>query len=156
MERCGCLHTGASSAQLSGWICCTPTIIEPLCDFLCFPGTKYWVYHGQYPVSGYPKPVSELGLPNAIDAAVPIGGKKTFFFKKKMVWRYDERLRRVDKSFPKPIKAVWKDLPHRIRIGFTHDDGEWTTKISFSSLLISIYKVWQILILATFCKNHTV
>ena len=92
-------------------------------SLLYYIGTKYWVYYGQFPVSGYPRPVKELGLPNAIDAAVPIGSRKTFFFKKSLVWRYDEKKKEMDKGFPKPIKQVFQGLPRRIRIAFAHNDG---------------------------------
>ena len=45
-------------------------------------GPHYWVYKGRRPLPGYPRQISELGLPDDLDAAVTLRRyNTTYFFK---------------------------------------------------------------------------
>ncbi|XP_033630673.1 neutrophil collagenase-like [Asterias rubens] len=87
-------------------------------------GTKYWVYHGQYPLPGYPRRLADLGLPTAVDAALTYNADKTFFIKKKQVWRFDEKRQSVDPGYPKKVRKIFRGLPRKMHSAFRHSDGQ--------------------------------
>ncbi|XP_022095496.1 matrix metalloproteinase-24-like isoform X2 [Acanthaster planci] len=87
-------------------------------------GTKYWVYYGQYAEAGYPRQVADLGLPSGLDAALPFNSAKTYFFKKNLVWRFDERRQSVDPGYPKKLRRVFRGLPKRVLSAFRNIDGQ--------------------------------
>ncbi|XP_076019770.1 matrix metalloproteinase-17-like, partial [Genypterus blacodes] len=77
-----------------------------------FKGLKYWVFKDNNVEEGYPRTISDFGLPvDAVDAAfVWLHNDKTYFFKDDHYWRYDDHLRRMDQGYPKD-STLWKGLP---------------------------------------------
>ncbi|XP_066296423.1 matrix metalloproteinase-16-like [Branchiostoma lanceolatum] len=89
---------------------------------LIFQGRHYWVFHVNKLESG-PHPIFTLGLPNYVDAVLTWNGK-TYFFRGRRYWLYDEKERRLDSRTPKPIRRTWKGLPHDgLDAAIRHDDG---------------------------------
>ncbi|KAK7896234.1 hypothetical protein WMY93_021559 [Mugilogobius chulae] len=68
-----------------------------------FKGLKYWVFKDNIVEEGYPRPITDFGLPtDGVDAAfVWLHNDKTYFFKDNLFWRYDDHLRRMDLGYPK-------------------------------------------------------
>jgi hypothetical protein len=56
-----------------------------------FLGREYWVYNANVLERGYPKPITDLGLPHQltkVDGAMVWGHNgKTYFFSGTMYWR---------------------------------------------------------------------
>lgn len=76
---------------------------------------------------GSPRPISDFGLPpDGVDAAfVRPHDHKTYFFRERRYWRYDERLRQMDPGYPKD-GALWKGLPPGLDAAMSWSDGEVT------------------------------
>ncbi|XP_041083201.1 matrix metalloproteinase-17-like isoform X1 [Polyodon spathula] len=77
-----------------------------------FKGGKYWVFKDNNVEEGYPRPISDFGLPlDGVDAAfVWTHNDKTYFFKDGLYWRYDDHERRMDTGYPKDV-VLWKGVP---------------------------------------------
>lgn len=104
-----------------------------------FKGDQYWEYDDLTPREGFPKPISELGLPNDIDAVLPWGYTgKTYFFKGKKYWRYDEYNKQVDADYPKMIREGWKGVPGNLFAAFRHYDG-----YSYSTYFLKYRRYWR-------------
>ncbi|CAG5867309.1 unnamed protein product [Menidia menidia] len=89
-----------------------------------FKGLKYWLFKDNNVEEGYPRPISDFGLPvEGVDAAfVWLHNDKTYFFKDNSYWRYDDHLRRMDLGFPKD-SALWKGLPPNLDDAMRWSDG---------------------------------
>ncbi|XP_043952249.1 matrix metalloproteinase-17-like isoform X2 [Gambusia affinis] len=89
-----------------------------------FKGLKYWVFKDNIVEEGYPRPISDFGLPmEGVDAAfVWLHNDKTYFFKDKYYWRYDDNLRRMDLGYPKE-SILWKGLPSQLDDVMRWSDG---------------------------------
>ncbi|XP_010769335.1 matrix metalloproteinase-17 [Notothenia coriiceps] len=89
-----------------------------------FKGLKYWVFKDNNVEEGYPRPISDFGLPlEVIDAAfVWLHNEKTYFFKDNLYWRYDDHLRRMDLGYPKD-SSLWKGLPPQLDDAIRWSDG---------------------------------
>uniref|UniRef100_A0A8C6LH69 Matrix metalloproteinase-17 n=1 Tax=Nothobranchius furzeri TaxID=105023 RepID=A0A8C6LH69_NOTFU len=89
-----------------------------------FKGLKYWVFKDNIVEEGYPRPISDFGLPTeGVDAAfVWLHNDKTYFFKDKHFWRYDDHLRRMDLGYPKE-SILWKGLPAQLDDAMRWSDG---------------------------------
>ncbi|XP_043951827.1 matrix metalloproteinase-17 isoform X1 [Gambusia affinis] len=89
-----------------------------------FKGQKYWVFKDNNVEEGYPRPISDFGLPvEAVDAAfVWLHNDKTYFFKDNYYWRYDDHLRHMDLGFPKD-STLWKGLPLQLDDAMRWSDG---------------------------------
>ncbi|XP_070571970.1 matrix metalloproteinase-14-like isoform X1 [Ptychodera flava] len=86
--------------------------------------SQYWTYRSNYPEASSPQYLSNLGLPRNIDAALVWGQNgKTFFFRGKKYWRYDEYNERVDPGYPKLISENWVGIPNDIDAAFEWTDG---------------------------------
>ncbi|XP_072047538.1 matrix metalloproteinase-24-like isoform X2 [Amphiura filiformis] len=94
-----------------------------------FKESHYWQYEGIRKDPGFPKLISELGLPDNLDAALPWGYTgKTYFFKGDQYYRYDEYDRKVDPGYPKLIKKNWKGVPVNVSAAFRFNNGTtWDT-----------------------------
>ncbi|PIK58932.1 putative 72 kDa type IV collagenase [Apostichopus japonicus] len=104
-----------------------------------FKGAEYWEYDNLEAREGFPKPISELGLPDDIDAALPWGYTgKTYFFKGKKYWRYDEYEKKVDADYPKLIREGWKGVPGNLFAAFRHYDG-----YSYSTYFLKYRRYWR-------------
>jgi len=91
-----------------------------------FSGAQYWLFDGNAKMPGYPRPLTDLGLPpdlKKIDAAMVWGyNGKTYFFSGKQYWRYDEQEGRVELDYPRDM-AMWRGVPYDIDAAFKHTDG---------------------------------
>ncbi|XP_054850757.1 matrix metalloproteinase-25 [Eublepharis macularius] len=78
-----------------------------------FTGSYYWVFYETRVNPGYPRPVSDLGLPaNTVVGAAfvwPHNGK-TYFLEKNQYWRYDDQLGTVESGYPKSV-SLWEGVP---------------------------------------------
>jgi len=90
------------------------------------PGLNYWVFKDNNVEEGYPRPISDFGLPvEGVDAAfVWLHNDKTYFFRDTRYWRYDDHLRRMDPGYPKDA-TLWKGLPPNLDDAMRWSDGEW-------------------------------
>lgn len=108
--------------------CCTEANVRPFCaHFICPPGKKYWLFSGNRPLPGYPRPLTDLGLPATLthlDAALVWGHNgKTYFFSGDKYWRYDETDRSVELDYPRHIR-MWRGVPHGVDAAFQYSDGK--------------------------------
>ncbi|XP_061783204.1 matrix metalloproteinase-17-like [Nerophis lumbriciformis] len=89
-----------------------------------FKDLKYWVFKDNIMEEGYPRPISDFGLPlEGVDAAfVWSHNEKTYFFKDNRYWRYDDHLRRMDLGYPKD-STLWKGLPAHLDDAIRWSDG---------------------------------
>lgn len=90
-------------------------------------GKRYWLYSGNYPLAGYPKPLHHLGLPydlEKIDAAMVWGHTgRTYLFSGKNYWLLDEKNERVEPDYPRDI-SVWRGVPYYLDSAFQwHRNG---------------------------------
>ncbi|CAF95129.1 unnamed protein product [Tetraodon nigroviridis] len=94
-------------------------------------GSRYWLFKDTIMEEGYPRPISDFGLPlEGVDAAfVWPHNHKTYFFKERRYWRYDEQLRQMDPGYPKD-SALWKGLPPQLDDAMSWSDGEATSDLS--------------------------
>lgn len=111
-----------------------------VCDDCVQPsGQKYWIFKDNNVEEGYPRPISDFGLPvEGVDAAfVWLHNDKTYFFKDNQYWRYDDHFRRMDLGFPKD-SVVWKGLPVQLDDAMRWSDGKksQSSSISFVQLFI--------------------
>ncbi|XP_072033803.1 collagenase 3-like [Amphiura filiformis] len=78
-------------------------------NVLIFKGSQYWMYNKRDIVPSYPRSVTDLGLPDNLDAAIILDQwNKTYFFKDTQVWRYDEENQAIDYGYPYHIREVWE------------------------------------------------
>ena len=91
-----------------------------------FPGDKYWRYDdevGRVELD-YPRDISMWrGVPSDIDAAFQYTDGKTYFFKGKEFWQFDDNAMEVV-SNPKKIGTHWMQCAKEIRNPFetnSHD-----------------------------------
>ncbi|XP_070780877.1 matrix metalloproteinase-17 [Enoplosus armatus] len=89
-----------------------------------FKGLKYWVFKDNNVEEGYPRSISDFGLPlEGVDAAfVWLHNDKTYFFKDNHYWRYDDHLRHMDLGYPKD-STLWKGLPPNLDDAMRWSDG---------------------------------
>ncbi|XP_048876144.1 matrix metalloproteinase-17-like isoform X1 [Brienomyrus brachyistius] len=89
-----------------------------------FKGVKYWVFKDNHVEEGYPRPISDFGLPmEGVDAAfVWLHNDKTYFFKDNQYWRFDDHLRQMDQGYPKDM-ALWKGVPPKLDDAMRWSDG---------------------------------
>ncbi|KAK1788415.1 hypothetical protein P4O66_016847 [Electrophorus voltai] len=92
-----------------------------------FKGVKYWVFKDNIVEEGYPRPISDFGLPmEGVDAVfVWLHNDKTYFFKDSRYWRYDDHLRCMDLGYPKDT-ALWKGVPTQL-----DDAMRWSDSASY-------------------------
>lgn len=94
-------------------------------------GGRYWLFTDTVMEEGYPRPISDFGLPpDGVDAAfVWPHDHKTYFFRERRYWRYDERRRQMDPGFPKD-SAGWAGLPPLLDAAMSWSDGQLTFPLS--------------------------
>ncbi|XP_027031972.2 matrix metalloproteinase-17 [Tachysurus fulvidraco] len=92
-----------------------------------FKGVKYWVFKDNNVEEGYPRPISDFGLPmEGVDAVfVWLHNDKTYFFKDNHYWRYDDHLRNMDQGYPKDT-TLWKGIPSQL-----DDAMRWSDSASY-------------------------
>ncbi|XP_055705191.1 matrix metalloproteinase-2 isoform X3 [Phlebotomus papatasi] len=89
-----------------------------------FIGKKYYVFNSNRLERGYPRPLTDLGLPESlekIDAAMIWGhNKKTYFYSGTQYWGFDEEIKRVELDYPRDM-SMWGGIGYHIDAAF-----QWT------------------------------
>lgn len=111
---------------VSCWATCCREAEAPLPP----PGSSYWLFRDTILEEGFPRPISDFGLPlDGVDAAfVWLHNHKTYFFKERRYWRYDEQLRQMDPGYPED-SALWAGLPPHLDDAMSWSDGEVTFEL---------------------------
>ncbi|KAL7978414.1 hypothetical protein Chor_010647 [Crotalus horridus] len=80
-----------------------------------FKGDRYWVFKDNNVEEGYPRPISDFGLPlGGIDAAFSWAqNDKTYFFKDDLHWCYDDHQQRMEAGYPLESR-LWKGIPSQL------------------------------------------
>lgn len=101
------------------------TNVVLLCASFISTGDRYWVFKDNNVEEGYPRPLSDFGLPpGGIDAAFSWAhNDKTYFFKDNLHWRYDDHERRMDPGYPSET-IPWKGIPSPLDDAMRWSDGE--------------------------------
>lgn len=83
----------------------------------------YYVFDSVTLEYGYPKPLTNLGLPEStkyVDAAFVWGhNNRTYLFHKSLFWRLDEDTGRVELDYPRDI-SIWDGIGHSIDAAFQY------------------------------------
>ncbi|XP_046391255.1 matrix metalloproteinase-2-like isoform X2 [Ischnura elegans] len=91
-----------------------------------FIGNKYYLYNGHNIMPGYPRPLTDLGLPSSLDkvdgAMVWGHNSKTYLFSGTMYWRLDESTKKVELDYPRDMK-MWRGVDYNIDSVFKYTDG---------------------------------
>ncbi|KAH9376622.1 hypothetical protein HPB48_005833 [Haemaphysalis longicornis] len=94
---------------------------------LCAQGVQYWLFNSNKALPGYPRPLTNLGLPASlshVDAAMVWGHNgKTYFFSGEQYWRYDEFDASVELDYPRHIR-MWRGVPRNVDAAFQYTDGQ--------------------------------
>ncbi|KAL8173812.1 UNVERIFIED_CONTAM: hypothetical protein K2H54_026462 [Gekko kuhli] len=91
---------------------------------LFFSGPLYWVFKDNGVEEGYPRPVTDFGLPEGgIDGAFswPLD-RKTYFFKGELHWCYDEATGHMEEGLP-AHKTPWGQFPTSVDAVLSENDG---------------------------------
>ncbi|CAN9501532.1 unnamed protein product [Ophioblennius macclurei] len=91
---------------------------------LIFKGRQVWAFRGYDLVSGYPKPISSVGLPKTtkkVDAALyDVDSRKTLFFVGSDYYSYDEATKTMDAGFPKPVDETFSGMTSQVTAAFQY------------------------------------
>ncbi|CAK6439930.1 unnamed protein product [Pipistrellus nathusii] len=89
-----------------------------------FRGDRYWVFKDTHVEEGFPRPVSDFGLPpGGVDAALSWArSDKTYFFKGQLYWRFDELTRSMDPGHP-AAGPPWRGVPRALDAAMRWSDG---------------------------------
>nr|XP_014344610.1 PREDICTED: matrix metalloproteinase-17 [Latimeria chalumnae] len=89
-----------------------------------FKGDRYWVFKDNNVEEGYPRPITDFGLPlGGVDAAFARAhNDETYFFRDNLFWRYDMHQQRIEAEYPKET-LLWKGLPRTIDDAMRWLDG---------------------------------
>ncbi|NP_001096469.1 matrix metalloproteinase-17 precursor [Xenopus tropicalis] len=89
-----------------------------------FKGDRYWVFKDNNVEEGYPRPITDFGLPlGGIDAAFSWShNDKTYFFKDNLFWSYDNKEHRMDEGYPLET-MLWKGIPATLDDAMGWSDG---------------------------------
>jgi len=112
--------------------------------FYLFEGRQYWGIraHTNTKLSGYPKPLTNLGLPSSVkklDAAVFVKATgKTLLFVGNQYWSYDERRNQMDNGYPRYISWDFPGISCRVDAAFENfgylyfSDGPRQTEYNYA------------------------
>ncbi|EFA09264.2 matrix metalloproteinase-2 [Tribolium castaneum] len=91
-----------------------------------FIDDRFYVFTGNRLEPGYPRPLTDLGLPETlkkIDGAMIWGHNgKTYFYSGSMYWRFDEEERKVELDYPRDM-SMWSGVGTDIDAVFQWKDG---------------------------------
>ncbi|XP_058118661.1 matrix metalloproteinase-2 [Anopheles ziemanni] len=92
-----------------------------------FIGKQYYVFNSQYLEPGYPKPLTDLGLPESIEridaALVWSHNNRTYLYSGRLYWRFDEDTNQVELDYPRDM-SMWKGIGYNIDAAFQYRDGK--------------------------------
>ncbi|XP_044078701.1 collagenase 3-like [Siniperca chuatsi] len=95
---------------------------QELDSVLLFKDRRVWAFSGYDLVPGYPKSISNFGLPSTvkkIDAALyDEKSGKTLFFVGRDYYSYDEAKKTMDKGFPKRLDETFSGLTGKVTAAF--------------------------------------
>ncbi|KAM4698724.1 LOW QUALITY PROTEIN: matrix metalloproteinase-25 [Rhinophrynus dorsalis] len=88
-------------------------------------GGRYWVFKDTLAEPGYPRPLSDFGMnTDGVDAAfVWKHNSKTYFFRRNVFWRFDEKSGRLDPNYPKD-SSLWQGVPTQVDDVISWENGE--------------------------------
>ncbi|XP_048509263.1 matrix metalloproteinase-2-like isoform X2 [Athalia rosae] len=90
-----------------------------------FIGRKYYVFNGAKIEYGFPRPLTDLGLPESldkIDGAMIWGhNSRTYFFSGTMYWRFDEEENHVEWDYPRDM-SMFAGVGYNIDSVFQYKD----------------------------------
>uniref|UniRef100_A0A8C5S717 Peptidase metallopeptidase domain-containing protein n=1 Tax=Laticauda laticaudata TaxID=8630 RepID=A0A8C5S717_LATLA len=91
---------------------------------LFFSGPLYWVFKDNGVEEGYPRPITDFGLPQGgISGAFSWpSDQKTYFFKDDLHWCYDETTRHIEEASPLPQES-WKQFSSSVDSVLSESDG---------------------------------
>ncbi|XP_037074353.1 matrix metalloproteinase-17-like [Pollicipes pollicipes] len=93
-----------------------------------FCGRYFWVFWDRHALTGYPRPLSDLGLPEetpSVDAAFVSGHTQgTYLITGGQYWRFNELTETVEADSPLPISRLCRGLPRKLDAAFTDADGQ--------------------------------
>uniref|UniRef100_A0A8D8YNF7 Matrix metalloproteinase-16 n=1 Tax=Cacopsylla melanoneura TaxID=428564 RepID=A0A8D8YNF7_9HEMI len=95
-------------------------------NIVFFIGRQYFVFDGARLLSGYPQPLSGLGLPDSldhIDGAMVWGhNSQTYLFAGAQYWKLDDDTGQVEPDYPRDM-ATWRGVEYNIDDVFQWNDG---------------------------------
>ena len=107
-------------------------------------GTMYWRFdeEAEYIELDYPRDMSMWkGVPSDIDAVFQYTDKKTYFFKDRFFWEFDDNRMEVRHSEPTPVGEYWLRCPKEISAAAgpgaaSGTSSHFSTSASFSFFLV--------------------
>ncbi|XP_035789991.1 matrix metalloproteinase-24-like isoform X2 [Anopheles albimanus] len=92
-----------------------------------FIGKQYFVFNSQNIEPGYPRPLTDLGLPESIEridaALVWSHNNRTYLYSGRLYWRFDEDTNKVELDYPRDM-SIWKGIGYNIDAAFQYSDGK--------------------------------
>uniref|UniRef100_A0A6E8W3I3 ZnMc domain-containing protein n=1 Tax=Anopheles coluzzii TaxID=1518534 RepID=A0A6E8W3I3_ANOCL len=92
-----------------------------------FIGKQYYVFNSQYLEPGYPRPLTDLGLPDSIEridaALVWSHNNRTYLYSGRLYWKFDEDTNRVELDYPRDM-SMWRGIGYNIDSAFQYRDGK--------------------------------
>jgi hypothetical protein len=102
---------------------------------MCISGTMYWRYDEevQHVELDYPRDMAMWkGVPYNIDAVFQYHDKKTYFFKGKHFWEFDNQKMEVAAGGPVPVGEYWLHCPKELQERHEAGEGAATTSAAAS------------------------
>ncbi|XP_074854503.1 matrix metalloproteinase-25 [Carettochelys insculpta] len=90
-----------------------------------FTGQQFWVFTDTRVDPGFPRPLTDLGLPSGtrVEAAFVWGHNgKSYLFESSRYWRYDDQAGAVEPGYPRPL-TLWKGVPPGLDDIISWNDG---------------------------------
>ena len=107
----------------------------------------YWRFDeaAEYIELDYPRDISMWkGVPSHIDAVFQYTDRKTYFFKDRFFWEFDDSRMEVKRSEPTPVGEYWFRCPKEISAAeaagsaASRASSQFSAAASFSSVLVLI------------------
>nr|XP_061828716.1 uncharacterized protein LOC133614614 [Nerophis lumbriciformis] len=102
-----------------------------------FEGNQYWGIRAfaKTLIAGYPKPLTNLGLPSSVskvDAAVYVKTTgKTLIFANRQYWSYDEARNQMDPGYPRSIARDFRRVGSKVDAVFENYDNSTSITAAF-------------------------
>ncbi|XP_046622272.1 matrix metalloproteinase-14-like isoform X1 [Neodiprion virginianus] len=96
-------------------------------SIILFSGKQYWVYDGYSFIENSPRPLTDYGIDEGVDAidAVQVWekNKKVYLYRGEKFWRFNATSRMLDPGYPHNIRR-WRGIPSHIDAAMTWIDGK--------------------------------